>query len=144
MRSQIVELGAGRTLFIESTCTLAPETKNRLSKGFVVMLHACNGQELQAATDIVSEMIYLGCNEFCCVGQASETLHDSIDGIIEDKEAFDIVTTWHTIIKEGSEYFLNVAGNRPNSLLALVADDEEHVVTLLKVASNYVKKKENK
>jgi hypothetical protein len=63
----------------------------------------------------------LGCIEFCCVGPQAEQLHDSLDGIVEERGALEVVTTWHTDYSEACEYFLFAAGGKPPTLLALIS-----------------------
>jgi hypothetical protein len=101
-----------------------------LGPRFATLLSAYDGQERQKAEAIVGELVDRGCIEFCCVGPEAEELHDSIDWIIEDKEAFSVVTTWHENQMEACEYFVSAAAGKPCVLLALVATHPEVVAVL--------------
>ena len=77
---------------------------------FAVLLPAYSEGEVMLAKEIVAALLDLGCIEFCCVGSLAEQLHDSIDEIIEDREMFSIVTTFHNDVSEACEYFVFAAG----------------------------------
>jgi len=69
---------------------------------------------------MANTVIEKGCVEFCCVGPEAEQLHDSLDWIVEEKGALEVVTTWHTDDADACEYFIHAAGGGSPSLLALV------------------------
>jgi hypothetical protein len=65
------------------------------------------------------------CTEIYCVGTAAEKTHDIVDEIIEEKGFFEILTTWVSdeSLEDISFYFLNVAGSKPSTLLAITNGD---------------------
>lgn len=89
---------------------------------FVVLLPASNKIECLDAVGFIATFLDMGCIEFCCVGAEAEFLHDEIDSIIEDRRAFEVVTTYDLDDVEGCEYFLFAAGGGTKNLLALVSD----------------------
>jgi hypothetical protein len=72
--------------------------------------------------DMIHAALVNGCVEFCCMGKYSEELHDSIDALLEERGLVQIVTTWHgdEPLEESLYYFVNLAGSRPPTLLAMV------------------------
>jgi hypothetical protein len=97
---------------------------------FAVLLPASNKAELSEAAVITTTLLDAGCIEFCCVGSEAESLHDSIDCIIEDRAAFEVVTTFHLDEMDACEYFLFAAGGGVKSLLALVSSHPKLVSIL--------------
>ncbi|MES2822753.1 MAG: hypothetical protein V4732_04055 [Pseudomonadota bacterium] len=97
---------------------------------FAVLLPASNRLDLLEAEAIIVALLETGCIEFCCVGSEAELLHDSIDSLIEDRAAFDVVTTFHLDEIDACEYFLFAAGGGVKSLLALVASHPKLVSRL--------------
>jgi hypothetical protein len=91
-------------------------------------------EDLDASAAIAADLVDLGCAEICCVGPRAEELHDSIDGIVEDKGALHVVTTWHVGLEEGSEYFVDAAAGRPFLLMGLVADHPDLAAALRRMA----------
>lgn len=134
---KVFKLSQVRFLILESSFPLSVETKKKLSKPFNLLVAASDFSDASSFNSIIlREMIELGCREICCVGKNSESLHDSIDSIIEDIEAFEVVTTWHTDIEEGVDYFIRFAGGRPNCLLAITDNDENITSAILESISN--------
>lgn len=110
MISHKLPLRNGGTLMVCGLNDFASCMGSLVNELFPVMLPAFNGMERSVAEGIAAGLIGHGCREFCCVGQEAEQLHDSIDWIIEDMQALDIVTTWHQDIVEACEYFVFAAG----------------------------------
>ncbi|PPK76058.1 hypothetical protein B0F87_104148 [Methylobacter tundripaludum] len=102
--------------------SLKDELPINMSTPFSVLLPASNETECLEAGKFIPTLLEMGCMEFCCVGSESEFLHDEIDSIIEDRGAFEVVTTYDVDEVEGCEYFLFAAGGGANSLLALVSE----------------------
>jgi len=126
-------LADGRTVIIFS---LDESSRAVLESPFATLLPAFNEWERRQAERIADLLIDRGSVEFCCVGPEAELLHDSIDEIIENKAALQVVTTWHTDSFDASEYFLFAAGGRVHTLLALVADHPALVALLKKEAQS--------
>jgi len=101
-----------------------------LSQPFATLFPAFDEVERRQAEAMARILMAQGCVEFCCVGPEAELLHDSIDEIVEQKGALDVVTTWHTDYSDASEYFLFAAGGKPPTLLALVASHPDLVALL--------------
>jgi len=120
-----------RTLIFESL----QATADWHQREFATLLPAFNAQERQQAQAVVSDLLDQGAVEFCCVGPEAEELHDSIDWIVEDKEAFSVVTTWHTDEVEACEYFVKTAGGKPDVLLAFVAEHPVLVAELKRLVA---------
>lgn len=97
---------------------------------FGVLLPAYNKKERQKCEQICIDLVEIECMEFCCIGSEAEILHDSLDYIIEDINALDIVTTYDFDENEACEYFLFGMGAGTYSLLALV-EEHESIVNLL-------------
>ncbi len=97
---------------------------------FAALLPAYNKLELLEAEAIIIALLEAGCIEFCCVGSDAESLHDFIDCVVEDRAAFDVVTTFHLDEIDASEYFLFAAGGGIKSLLALVSSHPKLVSIL--------------
>ncbi|GAB2878633.1 hypothetical protein GCM10027277_54820 [Pseudoduganella ginsengisoli] len=112
----------GRQVYIMD---LVGELPLSLGKEFVVLLPACNDDELLSSKILAPGLLDKGCAEFCCVGALAEELHDRIDEFIEDQEKFDVVTTYHHEIVEACEYFLFAAAGAQLPLIAMVADHVE-------------------
>ncbi|MBT9099072.1 hypothetical protein KFZ76_15330 [Methylovulum psychrotolerans] len=98
------------------------EPSLNLSAPFAVLLPAANKLECLEAGRRIVTFLAMGCIEFCCVGKAAEFLHDAIDEVIEDRAAFEVVTTYDLDETEGCEYFLFAAGGGSTGLLALVSE----------------------
>lgn len=47
-----------------------------------------------------------GCVSISCLGDAAEELHDELDSVVEDYEASDVVTTWHSTLGDACEYLM--------------------------------------
>jgi hypothetical protein len=109
-------------------------TASLLSGAFATLLPAFDEGERREAEANTNLLMDLGCVEFCCVGPEAEMLHDAIDEIVENRRAFDVVTTWHTDFTDAAEYFLFAAGGKPRTLLALVASHPELIAVLEKEA----------
>jgi hypothetical protein len=101
---------------------LKDELPINISCPFAVLLPASNKIECLEAEKLIVTFLDMGCIEFCCVGEEAEFLHDKIDNIIEDKGAFEVVTTYDLDEVEACEYFLFVAGGGVRYLLALVSE----------------------
>ena len=82
----------------------------------------------------VAGLLELGCKEFCCVGFEAEVLHDHLDRLVEDSNRLDVVTTWHTDVVDGCEYFLFAAGGQRLVLYGLISRHRE-VMAALTLAS---------
>lgn len=134
MPPQALHLQEGRTLLVHSVHEPVANIGALLSKGFAAMVAAFGSESRKAAEAIVGDLIDRGCVEICCVGPEGEALHDAIDWVVEDKEALEVVTTWHVDETEGCEYFLHVAGGKPSCLLALVGDQLQLISTLQRMA----------
>jgi hypothetical protein len=118
MPTRTLILPGGRNLVFGSPGTSADYS---VCRPFAALVPAFDPGERQQVEAMTGTLVDLGCREFCCVGPQAEQLHDSIDGIIEDRGAIELVTTWHTDYSDACEYFLFAAGGRPPSLLALVS-----------------------
>lgn len=70
----------------------------------------------------VKNVIGHDCKEICCYGTGSERLHDDVDELVEQENRLSIVTTWFDAsrIDEACWYFVHLAGNQPNKLIAMV------------------------
>lgn len=101
---------------------------------FVVLLPAFSQVERQQAEAIVGTLLDMGCVEFCCIGPEAEFLHDSIDGLIEDRQAYSVVTTGHADSVDGCEYFIFAAGGGAKVLLGLITAHPELVALVEKMA----------
>jgi hypothetical protein len=101
-----------------------------LTAPFAVFLPASNKQERLEVEAIIVALLDAGCIELCCVGPEAESLHDSIDCIVEDRAAFDVVTTFHFDETDACEYFLFAAGGGIRFLLALVSSHPKLVSML--------------
>ena len=75
---------------------------------------------------VVASLLDAGCDYFVCFGEASEALHDFVDDLIlvqtPPEGSTGVTTTWHDYesATDVSEYFLDVAGAKENSLLMAV------------------------
>lgn len=118
MSARIVVLSDGRNLVLGS---LGAPVDYSLRRPFVTLVPAFDAGERQKVEAMTGILMELGCREFCCVGPEAEQLHDSLDGIIEERGALEVATTWHTDYSDACEYFLFAAGGRPPTLLALVS-----------------------
>ena len=99
-----------------------------VSPPFAMMLRApleCPSTDQRRLIDAAAGS---GCVEFCCIGPHSEMLHDYIDGILEDRELFNVVTTWNTDepLEDSLHYFVHLAGGRPPTIVAAIGDDADH------------------
>jgi len=117
MAIEIVTFG-GREVFIG-----AP---NRILAGdvvspFATLVVASCQEELNEVLGVAGLLLELGCKEFCCLGFEAELLHDCLDRLVEDSNRLDVVTTWHTNIDKGCEYFLFAAGGQDINLYGLIA-----------------------
>ncbi|AVR95108.1 hypothetical protein [Pseudoduganella armeniaca] len=88
---------------------------------FAVLLPAYSEQEVSTAAEMTPTLLESGCIEFCCIGSSAEKLHDLIDEIIEDRDMFSIVTTFHSDVEDACDYFLLAAGGGTPSLWAFTA-----------------------
>lgn len=92
---------------------------------FAALVTAFSQEELNEVLGVAGLLLELGCQEFCCVGSEAELLHDQLDWLVEDADRLDVVTTWHTDIAEGCEYFLFAAGGQRLVLYALISRHPE-------------------
>lgn len=122
MTDRTVVLPGGRRLILGSVRSFV---RDSIGRPFVVLVPAFNAGERRSVEEMVGILVDLGCVEFCCVGPEAELLHDSIDGIVEEKGALDVVTTWHENHADACEYFLLAAGGKPPALLALISSHSE-------------------
>jgi hypothetical protein len=113
-------LRSGRTLRV--TALEAPPPASRSRGPFVALLPAFDVSERERSEILASLLLQLGCIEICCVGRDAELLHDTLDGMLEERGALDVVTTWHAGEAEAVEYFLFAAGGGAATLLALTAE----------------------
>ena len=69
----------------------------------------------------------------CFSGPGAERLHDTADGIVEERGLLDIVTTWHAHedATEVVSYFLELAGGGASWLLACVGHEPNMARALL-------------
>lgn len=102
-----------------------------LPAGFIALIPAFGENERTDGEELMASLLELGCLHVCCLGPESETLHDSIDWVIEAANQLDVVTTWHDDVVEGCEYFVHVASGRAQVLVAFVAERPEVVDTLM-------------
>lgn len=105
-------------------------------EAFAVLLPAYSNQEISVSLGQAATLLDRRCIEFCCVGSRAEELHDRLDEVIEDREEFDVVTTFHADIEEACEYFLFAAGAAEPQLLAMVLDHPEIEMQLNSVIKN--------
>jgi hypothetical protein len=96
-----------------------------LARPFVALVPAFDAAERLQVEKLAGTLLEMGCVEFCCVGAEAELLHDSLDWIIEEREAFNVATTWHVDNGEACEYFLFAAGGKLPNLLAMVASHRD-------------------
>jgi hypothetical protein len=128
MSSRILKLRDGRSLILG----LLDEPLDYASgQQFVALLPAFSLAERQRVESLTSVLLDLGCRELCCVGPEAEELHDSLDELVEQRGATDLVTTWHRDHEDACEYFLHAASGGTLSLVALVSahPDLEAVLT---------------
>ena len=118
----ILQLLDGRKLVI---APLVAPSANTFDHPFAALVPAFDAAERRQVDALANTLMDLGCSEFCCVGSEADELHDSLDAIIEEREAFDVVTTSETDSVEACEYFLFAAGGRQHELLALVSPHAE-------------------
>jgi hypothetical protein len=97
---------------------------------FAALVPAFNDAERERVEELGVKLVEMGCTEFCCVGPQAEILHDALDSIIEKKEAFHIVTTWHEDEADACEYFLFAAGTQYQHFFAMIGLHPE-LLTLL-------------
>lgn len=110
--------------------SLGERIPGSLRSPFAALLPGHDEAERRQAEAVVGRLVDLGCVEFCCVGPEAEELHDSIDGIIEDRNALSVVTTGHSDYTEACEYFVFAAAGKPPLLLGLVSFHPELVASL--------------
>ena len=103
-----------------------------VSSPFAVLIPALDKELCAEAVTLVPAMLDAGCVEFCCVGGQAELLHDEIDIELENRRAFEIVTTYHDDTSDALEYFIFAAGGTKIYLLALVLDFPELLIELRK------------
>jgi hypothetical protein len=131
MRARHVRFSDRRTLIVCSLDEVA--TLQGLGSRFATLLPAYDEKERQKAEATIGELLGLGCVEFCCVGPEAEQLHDAIDGFVEDRQRFDVVTTAHDHELDACEYFVLAAAGKPDVLLGLVAAHPPVVASLERV-----------
>lgn len=97
------------------------EALTELNNPFAILLSAETSAPGPQQKRIIDVAIAHGCVEFCCIGRYAEELHDSIDTMLEERELFKIVTTWHINepLEESIHYFINLAGSKPSTLVAV-------------------------
>ena len=123
MTARTLVLSGGRKLVLDS---LGTSVDYPLNRPFVALAPAFDAEERQRVEAIASTLMDLGCMEFCCVGPQAEQLHESLDEIVEERGALEVVTTWHTDYSDACEYFLfAAAGGRPPTLLALISSHRQ-------------------
>jgi len=114
------------TFGARSLAIVSPEALDEVgpavSAPFVAMLPAAEESDARGAASLAGDLVRMGCVEICCVGPNAETVHDSVDEVVEDLGALDVVTTWHVDMDEGCQYFISTAGGRPGWLLAILAE----------------------
>ena len=101
---------------------------------FVALIPAFTVEECATAVKIAPSLVRSGCAEICCVGERAEALHDLLDSIIEDMEAFHVVPTFHVNEDDACEYFMFAAGGAAASLFALISPYPSLVSRLLALA----------
>ena len=131
MSDRTLVLSGDRKLVISSLDTSVEYT---LHRPFVVLLPAFDVWERQQVEAKMSAFMDLGCIEFCCVGPQAEQLHDSLDGIIEDRGKLELITTSDTDYSEACEDFLFAAGGMSCTLLALISSHSELSAVLCDMA----------
>lgn len=122
MAARTLILSCGRNLILGS---LGASVDYSLRRPFVALVPAFDAGERQQVETMAGTLMDLGCMEFCCAGPQAEQLHDSLDGIIEERGALEVATTWHTDYSDACEYFLFAADGRPTTLLALISSHPE-------------------
>ena len=70
---------------------------------------------------MLGSLLSSNCAEVYCIGTLAEKTHDILDEIIESRGFFEVATTWgeEETIDDSVLYFLNVAGAKPATLLAI-------------------------
>jgi hypothetical protein len=124
----------GRSVLIAGLMETLPAA---ITRPFSALLPAYGEQEISECVRLVAGLLDLGCNEISCVGSRAEELHDLIDEVVEDREQFDVVTTFDTEAEEACEYFLFTAGAGESALLAMVSDHPEIVSRLESIIANH-------
>ncbi|HNN97411.1 MAG TPA: hypothetical protein PKI03_34320 [Pseudomonadota bacterium] len=97
------------------------EALTKLNNPFAILLPAETSTPGPQQKRMIGVAIAHGCVEFCCIGRYAEALHDSIDAMLEERELFNVVTTWHMNepLEESIHYFINLAGSKPPTLVAV-------------------------
>jgi hypothetical protein len=86
------------------------EPIDHLAQGpFATRLPAFDVHEREKVEAMIGHLVDLGCVEICCVGSEAEKLHDSVDRLVEEAMALNVVTTWHADCLDACEYFLFAA-----------------------------------
>ena len=106
-----------------------------IPRPFAALLPAYDPGECAQVVKLSRDLVAAGCVELCCVGPQAESLHDSLDGVIEEMGAITVVTSWDTDELEACEYFFFAAGGLPPVLLALISD-HPNLVAILGRAAN--------
>lgn len=105
---------------------------SELESPFAILLSAETVAPSIEQKSIVDSAMANGCVEFCCVGKYSEELHDAIDTMLEESGHLHVVTTWHhdEPLEDSIFYFVNLAGSKPPTLVAVVDGeyDLQHVL----------------
>ena len=111
------------------------EALTKLNNPFALLLPAETGTPGPQQKRIIDVALAHGCVEFCCIGRYAEELHDSIDTMLEERELFNVVTTWHMNepLEESIHYFINLAGSKPPTLVA-VFDQECELQQMLQAS----------
>lgn len=129
----------GRSIVFRSPGATLP---NELVAPFAVLLPAFSEAERREVEKLFGAILDRGCIEACCVGPESEGLHDTLDQVIEDRGALDVVTTWHTDLTEACEYFVIVAGGGLRSLLVLTTSHADLTELVKQTARRQVPNRE--
>jgi hypothetical protein len=131
--SQILEFGNDRILLIESNVRISEDMKKRLKIPFATLVYTDVELVGYTINQLIKELIDLGCVEFCCIGPYADSLHDLIDMLIEDLEAYHIVSTADLNPIEGIDYFINTAGRRLNCLLVIAPGDNSIISEIVDI-----------
>lgn len=85
----------------------------------------CRGALPAHAATFVETLAKQGCRLFCFVGPASESVHDSFDRVVEDKELFEVVTTWHSGVAGWSDAVSKLYAQESGIVFCVILDRED-------------------
>ncbi len=130
---EFIDFNSRKICFISSNKVILSD----FPKGkYAVLIYADTETSIDWA--LVESLLSTNCTEFYCVGMLAEKTHDIIDTIIESQGLFEIVTTWakEEILEDIVFYFLNIAGAKPATLLAITNGDKAIEEALKRAVAN--------